>query len=279
MHSIPRPLPTMTGTHAHLPSAPPACHRHRSLPPIDNLGHITQSESLNPKRTCVAPAQEYVKASAPVLEERVRKHAIHEIVPMVMREREVAEVRHTVLPIHQHIRPGRTYSERRLPEINEPEYRVGTSKTELGKNRALAERLSKGYMEELPTEHEYVYRKPRVEEVVRLLQRHVNRIHHERTYASIHEGVLESPRVIEQVDVQTGMSEDEWMALRQHAVWVAKPIGMPDELNPTSSPIPTAFDADRQYQRYLEQRRRLPSPTVTLDSRPARMALPAPWDR
>ncbi|KAI9219276.1 hypothetical protein BC828DRAFT_416607 [Blastocladiella britannica] len=172
-------------------------------------------------RASAGVVDEYVKEDAPVVEEKVHKRTVHEVLPQVHRERDVSEIKHAVLPIHDRVREERTYSERQLGEIREQELRVGASEEERRRNSAIASRLSHGYHQEMPTEHEYRYMRPEVEELERrhvvhvvhpVVQRQIEKEHYEREYLPIREHIVEGARVSDEVEVLRPLTRDEWEA-------------------------------------------------------------------
>jgi hypothetical protein len=173
-------------------------------------------------------ADEYAYESAPVSEEHVRTRAVHEVIPTIHRERDVAEIRHAVLPVRERIREAPVMSERILGEIREPEYRTRISEEERRKNQSISQRLGQAVHEELPVEHEYIYEAPRVAEIVRpriihevhpVIQRDIEREHYEREYLPIHERIIEGPRVSERVEVLKPITREEWERSRGGPVY------------------------------------------------------------
>ncbi|KAJ3370326.1 hypothetical protein GGF31_004156 [Allomyces arbusculus] len=197
----------------------------RELEALRRRGYYRGPGVERADRAEVERAEQYVKEDAPVVEEHVRTKQYHEIIPTVKREREVAEIRHAVLPIREKAREDTVVTERVLPELRQEDYRLGISEEERRRNREISERLSRGYHEELPTEHEYRYSKPRVEEVVRpriihevhpVVQREIDRERIEREYLPVRERIVEGVRVSEDIEVLKPMTRDEWE--RSHGV-------------------------------------------------------------
>ncbi|KNE60076.1 hypothetical protein AMAG_05507 [Allomyces macrogynus ATCC 38327] len=181
----------------------------RELEALRRRGYYRGPGVERADRAEVERAEQYVKEDAPVVEEHVRTKQYHEIIPTVKREREVAEIRHAVLPIREKAREDTVVTERMLPELRQEDYRLGISEEERRRNREISERLSRGYHEELPTEHEYRYSKPRVEEVVRpriihevhpVVQREIDRERIEREYLPVRERIVEGVRVSEDIE-------------------------------------------------------------------------------
>ncbi|KNE55420.1 hypothetical protein AMAG_01317 [Allomyces macrogynus ATCC 38327] len=195
----------------------------RELEALRRRGYYRGPGVERADRAEVERVEQYVKEDAPVVEEHVRTKQYHEIIPTVKREREVAEIRHAVLPIREKAREDTVVTERVLPELRQEDYRLGirhaACEEERRRNREISERLSRGYHEELPTEHEYRYSKPRVEEVVRpriihevhpVVQREIDRERIEREYLPVRERIIEGVRVSEDIEVLKPMTRDEW---------------------------------------------------------------------
>ncbi|KAL7751272.1 hypothetical protein RI367_003131 [Sorochytrium milnesiophthora] len=172
-------------------------------------------------------AQQYVMEDAPVTEERIRSRKVHEIIPTVTREHEVTEVRHAVLPIKEKVREDLTYSERQLSDIRGREYRVGYNEEERMKSQRIGQQVARATREELEAEHEYIYNRPVVKEVIRprivheihpVVQREIEREHHERQYLPVHERIVEGPRVREDVEMLPALSREEWEARRTQGI-------------------------------------------------------------